>query len=73
LPQRQDDLSDSHVYEFDLQRGSGNAVQRMYMSFNFAVQKWRESSFFKPHRHGIQPTLGAWRVTRARQGLLLHE
>ena len=42
LPQRQDGVSDSPVYEFDLQRSSGRAPLGMYMSFRNAVQKWRQ-------------------------------
>jgi hypothetical protein len=36
-PHRHDGVSDSAVYEFDLQRSSGNAARRLYMSWKFAV------------------------------------
>ena len=50
LPQRHDGIPDAPVYEFDLQRSSADALGEMYMRLNFAVQKWWESAFFKPHR-----------------------
>jgi pyruvate dehydrogenase complex dehydrogenase (E1) component len=45
-----DGVSDSPVYEFDLQRSSEHALQQLYMDLKFAVQEVSENW---SHRFGL--------------------
>jgi hypothetical protein len=46
LRQRHDGIPDDLplVYEFDLQRSSGDALLELYMSLKSAVQKWQDGA-----------------------------
>jgi hypothetical protein len=59
LPHRHDGVASCDVYEFDLQRSSGDAYPQLYMSLNFAVQRWQKNAHIRTCGSSLRPRAGS--------------